>query len=51
MTEEEKNEYNVRTGEYDNKARGLKFGYEYTTGNRTNSDEEMKTKSTNPKNK
>ncbi|WP_165820830.1 hypothetical protein [Pueribacillus theae] len=39
-----KNQYKVRTGEYDNKTGGLDFGYEYTTGNRTSQNPKTKKK-------
>lgn len=38
------NEYKVTTGDYGNKAGDLKFGYEYTTGNKINSNEKPKRK-------
>lgn len=47
----DKNEYKVQTGEYDHKTQGLNFGYEYTTGNRTNENKHAKTKQTSKKKK
>lgn len=32
----------VQIGQYDHKTQGLNFGYEYTTGNRTNENKSFK---------
>lgn len=35
MVQKNKEQYKVHSGPYKNKAHGLKFGYEYTSGNET----------------
>ncbi|GAA0329498.1 hypothetical protein GCM10008967_19990 [Bacillus carboniphilus] len=36
MVQNDKSQYKVTSGPYKDKAQGLKFGYEYTTGNQPN---------------
>ena len=39
MTQKDKRQYQVDTGPYRDKTNGLKFGYEYSSGNKTDANE------------
>lgn len=41
MVQKGKKQYRVTTGDYENKAEGLNFGYEYTTGNKVNENKDQ----------
>ncbi|WP_265738489.1 hypothetical protein [Pseudalkalibacillus salsuginis] len=42
MVQKGKSQYKVVTGPYKDKTTGLKFGYEYSSGNKTNKNENQK---------
>ncbi|WP_257351374.1 hypothetical protein [Pseudalkalibacillus decolorationis] len=42
MVQKDKSQYQVETGPYKDKTNGLKFGYEYSSGNKTGKTEKSK---------